>query len=95
MDYRIIKSPSEGTKRIIMNRVSLESRKSIKLASAIGLVHGKFIDMIYAVDIAEKFVGVSVDDIKGSCPQHMVSIVIWGDTASVEVALSEIKSKVK
>ena len=60
---------------------------------AIGLVQGKIIDMIYAADIAEKAVGVTVEDIRGSCPQNMILIGIFGDTASVETAISEIKLK--
>nr|WP_246517042.1 BMC domain-containing protein [Clostridium aciditolerans] len=64
-------------------------------SDAIGLVQGKLIDMIYAADIAEKAVGVTVEDIRGLCPQHMVLIGIFGDTASVEAALNEIKLKMK
>ena len=62
---------------------------------AIGLVQGKLIEMIYAADIAEKAVGVTVEDIKGSCPQHMILLAIFGDTASVEAAINEIKLKMK
>lgn len=64
-------------------------------SDAIGLVQGKLIDMIYAADIAEKAVGVTVEDIRGTCPQHMILIGIFGDTASVEAALNEIKLKMK
>jgi microcompartment protein CcmL/EutN len=51
------------------------------------------IEMICAADIAEKAVGVTVVDVKGSCPQNMILIAIFGDTAAVEEALLEIKSK--
>ncbi|OVY51735.1 BMC domain protein [Clostridium autoethanogenum] len=53
------------------------------------------LDMIYAADIAEKAVGVTVEDIKGSCPQNMIMIAIFGDTSSVESAIQEIKRNVK
>ena len=46
-------------------------------------------------DIAEKAVGVTVEDIRGSCPQNMILLAIFGDTASVESALREIKRKVE
>lgn len=62
---------------------------------AIGLVQGKLIDMIYAADIAEKAVGVTVEEVRGTCPQHMVLIGIFGDTSSVEAAINEIKMKMK
>lgn len=62
---------------------------------AIGLVQGRMIDMVIAADIAEKAVGVTVEDIRGSCPQNMILLAIFGDTASVESALKEIKRKVE
>jgi len=95
MDFRIIKSPSNGTKDILKKRMSGNGKIDLENADAIGLVQGKLIDMIYASDIAEKAVGVSVEDIKGTCPQHMVLLGIFGDTSSVESALSEIKFKMK
>lgn len=95
MDFRIIKSPSESTKHILMRRMGIECKSDINSADAIGLVQGKIIDMIYAADIAEKAVGVTVEDVRGSCPQHMILIAILGDTSSVESAISEIKLKMK
>ncbi|WP_040191529.1 BMC domain-containing protein [Clostridium culturomicium] len=95
MDFRIIKSPSEGTKDILKRRMVTSSKLDISKVGAIGLVQGKLIEMIYAADIAEKAVGVTVEDIKGSCPQHMILLAIFGDTASVEAAINEIKLKMK
>ena len=60
---------------------------------AIGLVQGRMIEMIVAADIAEKAVGVTVEDIRGSCPQNMILLAIFGDTASVESALEQIKKE--
>lgn len=95
MDFRIIKSPSEGTMDILKRRMGNSSKLDLSKVGAIGLVQGKLIEMIYAADIAEKAVGVTVEDIKGSCPQHMILLAIFGDTASVEAAISEIKLKMK
>ncbi|MEG2411499.1 MAG: BMC domain-containing protein [Clostridium sp.] len=95
MDFRIIKSPSESTKDILRRRMGTSCKTDINSIDAVGLVQGKLIDMIYAADIAEKAVGVTVEDIKGSCPQHMILIAIFGDTSSVESAIDEIKFKMK
>lgn len=95
MEFRIIKSPSSGTIDILTRRMSPEARKDIVSVDAVGLVQGRMIDMVYAADIAEKAVGVTVEDIKGSCPQHMIMIAIFGDTASVESAIQEIKRRVE
>lgn len=94
MEFRIIKSPSKGTIDILMRRMGTGERDSI-CTDAIGLVQGRMIEMICAADIAEKAVGVTVEDIKGSCPQNMIMIAIFGDTASVESAIYEIKHSVE
>jgi len=95
VDFRIIKSPSSSTKDILRRRMGGNCKADLESADAIGLVQGKLIDMIYAADIAEKAVGVTVEDIRGTCPQHMVLLGIFGDTSSVEAALNEIKLKMK
>ena len=63
------------------------------MIDAIGLVQGRMIEMVVAADIAEKAVGVTVEDIRGSCPQNMILLAIFGDTASVESALAQIKQE--
>ncbi|SCI74083.1 BMC domain [uncultured Clostridium sp.] len=95
MNFRIIKSPSEGTIDILKRRISTNCKSDIDKSGAVGLIQGKIIDMIYAADIAEKAVGVTVEDVRGSCPQHMLIIAIFGDIASVEAAIMEIKHKME
>ena len=67
----------------------------LEQVDAIGLVQGRLIEMVCAADVAEKAVGVTVEDIRGSCPQNMILLAIFGDTASVEAALEEIKRREK
>lgn len=95
MEFRIIKSPSQGTVDILMRRKGSMKTDVPDCIDAIGLVQGRMIEMIVAADVAEKAVGVTVEDIRGSCPQNMVLLAIFGDTASVESALSEIKRQLK
>ncbi len=95
MNYRIIKSPSEGTLAMIKRRIGAVDDATLKGADAIGLVQGPMIDMVCAADIAEKAVGVEVYDVRGICPQHMTLLTMFGDTASVEDALKEIELKLK
>ncbi|MEI5988946.1 BMC domain-containing protein [Enterococcus crotali] len=91
MDCRIIKSPGEGTLAILNRRRG--SKDNLGVPDAVGLVQGKLIEMVCAADIAEKAVGVTVEDIRGSCPQNMILLAIFGDTASVTAAMEEIKKK--
>ena len=95
MDIRIIKSPSAGTVDILLRRKGSDRNTLPPCTDAIGLVQGKMIDMVVAVDIAEKAVGVTVEDIRGSCPQNMILLAIFGDTASVESALAQIQQEVQ
>lgn len=90
MDIKIIKSPSPGTLDILTRRKG-SGKEGLEGIDAVGLVQGRMIEMIVATDIAEKAVGVTVEDIKGSCPQNMIMIAIFGDTASVEAALKQIR----
>jgi hypothetical protein len=93
MEFRIIKSPSEGAVDILMRRIGTGIHSKFESVDAVGLVQGRMIDMIFAADIAEKAVGVTVADVRGSCPQNMILIALFGDTASVEAAIQEIKRK--
>ena len=96
METRIIKSPSCGTINILKARMGSKiPAEDIEGADAVGLVQGRLIEMICAADIAEKAVGVTVSDIRGSCPQNMILLAIFGDTASVEDAIREIIVKNK
>jgi hypothetical protein len=95
MEFRIIKSPTEGTLDILIRRMGSGIDKNTICVDAVGLVQGRMIEMICAADIAEKAVGVTVEDIRGSCPQNMIMIAIFGDTSSVESAIDEIKLKME
>lgn len=95
MDFRIIKSPSQGTLEILERRIGPGNRTAAEKADAVGLLQGKLIDMIVAADIAEKTAGVTVKDIKGSCPQNMILLAIFGDTASVESAIEKIRENLQ
>ena len=92
MDFHSIKSPSKGTIDILMRRKGSTGKELPPYGvDAVGLVQGKMIEMVVASDIAEKATGVTVEDIKGSCPQNMILLAIFGDTAAVEDAMEAIR----
>ncbi|WP_427813974.1 BMC domain protein [Enterococcus sp. 22-H-5-01] len=98
MDFRIIKSPSSGTLDIVTKRIGLNQttkRVDFSQFDAIGLIQGKLIDMICAADLAEKSAGILAVDVRGSCPQNMILLALFGDTVSVETAVNNIKQKMK
>lgn len=79
----------------LKRRIGNGANTDLDSIGAVGFVQGKMIDMFCAMDIAEKAVGVTVADVKGNCPQHMLMIAIMGDTASVEAAMQEIKRRLE
>lgn len=95
MDCRIIKSPGKNTLSILNRRKGSGPKELIVDSDAVGLVQGKLIEMICAADVAEKAAGVVVEDIKGICPQNMIMLAIFGDTASVTAAIEEIQKREK
>ena len=55
-------------------------------------------DSLAMVELAmaiEEATGVTVEDIKGSCPQNMILLAILGDTASVEEAIQKIDRQLR
>ena len=95
MEYRIIKSPTQGTLDILPRRKGSGAGREIGPVDAVGLIQGRMIEMVCAADVAEKAVGVTVEDIRGNCPQNMILLAIFGDTASVEAAMDEIRRREK
>lgn len=78
-------------------RMGAVGKKSLEIIdfSAVGLVQGRLVDMIYAADIAEKTADVHVFDLKGTCPQHLTMIGIFGDIAAVRAGLDAIEAEEK
>lgn len=97
MDYRVIQSPSAGALDIITRRMGMSqsATQEYRNYDAIGLIQGKLIDMVYVADLAEKAAGIVAVDIRGSCPQNMILLALFGDTSSVETAISDIQQKMK
>ena len=95
MDMRIIKHPSQGTIDILLRRKGSSRDVLPENIDAIGLVQGKMIEMVVASDAAQKSVGVTVEDIKGSGPQNMILLAVFGETAAVETAMRAIKDRLE
>ncbi|MDO4307251.1 MAG: BMC domain-containing protein [Eubacteriales bacterium] len=93
---RIMKTVSEGTKEIILNRVRKKNIEEKFLQnSALALMHGDVCEMIYASDLAQKTSSVEVFEIPGSCPQHMTCLGILGDVSAVEAAVQRIRKELE
>jgi len=90
--YRVIKAPSLGLLRMLARRASPAVRERIEKGpwDAVALVMDNLPNLFFYADVAEKRANVLVEEIQGICPQHFSMIAIFGDTASVEAAISAI-----
>jgi hypothetical protein len=95
VNVQFITHPGPGVIEILMSRMGAGGKKSLELIdfSAVGLVQGKLVDMMYAADVAEKTAHVHVFDLKGTCPQHLTMIGIFGEIAAVKASLDAITTE--
>lgn len=92
VNTQFITQPGRGVIDILLARMGPSAKKTIGVLdfSAVGLVQGKLLDMMAAADVAEKAADVQVFDLKGTCPQHLTMIGIFGDIAAVRTALDAV-----
>lgn len=96
MHIKMINAVSPATLAILDRKLSNRTIKKLiqeNKITTVGLCSGEFINMMVASDIAEKAADVKVGEIAGLCPQHMTCIGIFGNTASVKIALQEIEKE--
>jgi ethanolamine utilization microcompartment shell protein EutS len=95
LNIQFITHPGPGVIDILRTRMGTGARKTIQEIDfrAVGLVQGRLVDMIYAADIAEKAADVHVYDLKGTCPQHLTMIGVFGDIAAVKASLDAVRGE--
>ena len=91
---QFITSPTENTLKLLTRRMHPDARERIlsKKWGAVGLVQDQLPNLFAMADIADKQAEVIVEEIMGTCPQHLTMIAIFGDTASVRTALDAIEN---
>jgi hypothetical protein len=93
VQIRLIKSPTRNTIELLADRI-LPTRRERILAEhwgAVLLVQAQLPDLYVSADVAEKAAPVVVEEIKGTCPQHVSMIAAFGDTAAVEAAARAVR----
>ncbi len=85
---QFIKSPSKGTIGLLRNRMSTEGWERIQSIDwdSLLLIQDALPLLFLFADKAEKAAEVVVEEVRGSCPQHISTIAIFGKTAAVEAA---------
>ena len=98
MKIKFINNISSGTLGILSRKVEDIRVKDLieqNKVSAVGLCQGDIADMLTASDIAEKSSNVIVGEVSGNCPQHIICLGIFGDTASVKTALATVEKELQ
>lgn len=94
LKIHVMKTVSEGTKKIIMRRARMEELEELfRIYPALALCNGNVSDLIYASDLAQKASEVEVFEINGNCPQHLTCLAILGSAAAVDEAVDRIRSE--
>jgi microcompartment protein CcmL/EutN len=75
----------------------VECRKELqgKRIDAVGLVQTDLPSLFLMADVGLKAGSVSVAELHGTCPQHINTIGIFGDTAAVQAAMAAIEAQGK
>ena len=94
LKIRVMKTVSEGTKKIIMRRARMEGLDILfHENAALALCNGNVFALIYASDLAQKASDVEVFEINGNCPQLLTCLAILGTAAAVDEAVKRIQSE--
>ena len=98
MEQRIIYNPGKPVLEMFYRKMSKTTREeleaSTKYFNAIGLVQTSVAGVLYYADLAAKSSKVFPVEIAGSCPQHITTLALFGDTSAVETAMRAIASDV-
>lgn len=88
----IINAPTKNTVELLSRRADADLRVHLDstLWDALALVSDGLVSLFAYADIAEKAADVFVVEIRGTCPQHVSMLAIFGSTSAVNAAVNAI-----
>lgn len=100
LNIELLAAPSRGILEFFRQRVGPAAGKrgygdAGLPVSAVALLQGKLIDLVWAMDVAEKAADVKGFDLKGSCPQNIGLFGLFGDLSDVEASIAAIEESQK
>ena len=96
LSCEIINNPSKGTIDILRRKVpdqGLKENLACRSIEAVALIQGPIAQIIAAADTAEKSADVMAVEIRGTCPQHITVVALFGTISAVSIAVKEISKK--
>ncbi|GHD12334.1 BMC domain-containing protein [Tianweitania populi] len=94
MTHRIINAPHPDALQMLQRRMPPHGRAWVQAnrVDSIGLMQVSVADLFYFSDLALKAADVFAVEIYGTCPQHVTSLAVLGETSSVKLAMETIES---
>lgn len=92
MATRIINAPHPDVLQMLQRRMPPHGRAWVQAnrVDSVGLMQIPVADLFYFSDLALKAAGVFTVELYGTCPQHVTSLAILGETSSVRMAMDAI-----
>ena len=96
MDQRIIYNPGKAVLEMFYRKMTKATREELEATyfNTIGLVQTSVAGVLYYADLASKSSKIYPVEIAGSCPQHITTLALFGDTSAVETAMRAIANDV-
>ncbi|SFO24085.1 BMC domain-containing protein [Cohaesibacter marisflavi] len=93
MNARIINAPQPDVLLMLQRRMPPHGRTWVKEHSvgSIGLIQASVTDLFFFSDLALKAADVFTVEIYGTCPQHVTTLAILGETSAVKAAMESIE----
>lgn len=93
MKKRIINAPSREVLDMIKRKMPSDSRARLqnRTVDAIGLIMVSIPDLYFYADLANKSSNVVISEVFGSCPQHVTTLAVFGETSAVQLAIQAIE----
>lgn len=94
MQIRIINAPEQHLIEMLLRRVTPEARTWLAQnpVSSIALFQANIADLYYFSDVAMKAADVYTAEVLGSCPTHVTTVALFGDTSAITAAARAIES---
>ncbi|MGX8700722.1 hypothetical protein [Caproiciproducens sp.] len=93
----VIYSPGKDVVAMLRRRLSAEARSVLDQMhfEAVALIQTSVPNLFYFADIGQKSGKVFAAEITGSCPQHITTLALFGNTESVKMAMKAIERTVQ
>lgn len=97
MTNRIINAPHPDVLLMLQRRMPPHGRAWVQAnrVDSVGLMQVPVADLFFFSDMALKAADVFTVELYGTCPQHVTSLAILGETSSVRMAMETIEAMQK